>query len=89
MSCSADFLPLALSCARGPRQAALAEELISGPVRIDFEYPMGGMYGAHAVYGESKASHPSYRGLKARLCALGFVFKKEKKYFVAMTFPEG
>lgn len=82
---------LASACARGWRQQALVNELLVAPVtRAQFIVP--GSMQVSSVYGQTRLPSKSFRNLRVRLSAVGFVFAttrlNHEEALISMTFPE-
>lgn len=72
---------LANACALGWRQQSFVNELALGPVRRNFDH-----WGVS--YGDSKLAHNSWKGLRSRLVAAGFVVIDDEDR-IGIYFPEG
>jgi hypothetical protein len=74
---------LALAVCQGWRQESIVNELLAGPIkkRTDsFD---------HVSYGDTRIQSSSFRNLKRRLVAVGFVFKLDDGgWMITMRFPE-
>ena len=82
---------LAVSQARGWRQAGFVNDLLAGtpvPYRV---VPIPGQFGTStSKYGVTELDHRSWVGLRNRLYGVGFVFATDRrKQAVTMKFPEG
>lgn len=81
---------LALSQARGWRQESLVNELLTGkpvPAHVRDGHIRPG-YKSWIEVGDTKAAWASFRALRARLVAVGFVIKGSVTEGFTMTFPE-
>lgn len=77
---------LAGSCARGWRQRGLVNEILVSPAPIKYKY-LGGK--EFVLYGDSEVQGSSYRNLRRRLVAVGFVLHQDPHACtLTMTFPE-
>lgn len=65
---------LARQTARGNRQLALVNELLSGYPVTAHEFIVPGSYNVTIKYGEARVGYPSWQGLKTRLLGSGFYF---------------
>lgn len=84
---------LASACCQGWRQQSLVNELLVRPVTRTLIPVPNGVHGMiTAVYGDTRLQTKSFKNLKARLAAVGFVFKTtvvdREHALVTMTFPE-
>ena len=78
---------LAIACTRGSQQQSLVNEMLVGPVAISHDRFSIDQCEA---YGQTGLSGESYRNLRRRLTAVGFVLVRDRdRRTITLTFPEG